>query len=240
MAGPLAYSDTHGYSTPVTAANPLPVTGTIDATALVDGADVTQGAIADASVAAGATGTISAKLRRATQGLEDLKTLIVLAAGENHIGEVGTPADVITVTPTVSASPDYSIGDAVGGKQTLTSAARVSGGKVVLQSLTLIDKANQKKALTVLFFDSDPTAATITDNSAFVFSTAISKYIGRVDIAATDYVTVDSIALVSLGAIGKAMKASGSANLFVAVVAVEALNLATTSDLIFGYGFLQG
>lgn len=46
------------------------------------------GANSDAAVAAGATGSIQAKLRRATQGLEDLKTLIVLAAGTNLIGDV--------------------------------------------------------------------------------------------------------------------------------------------------------
>jgi hypothetical protein len=56
---------------------------------IADGADATEGAIADAIVAAGAAGTISAKLRRATQGLEDLKSLIVLATGSNIIGRVG-------------------------------------------------------------------------------------------------------------------------------------------------------
>ncbi len=39
------------------------------------------GAVADDIVDAGAIGSLSAKLRRATQGLEDLKTMIVLAAG---------------------------------------------------------------------------------------------------------------------------------------------------------------
>lgn len=51
------------------------------------------GVNADAVVAAGAAGSIQAKLRRATQGLEDLKSLIVLAAGTNNIGDV----DVLTV-----------------------------------------------------------------------------------------------------------------------------------------------
>jgi hypothetical protein len=36
-------------------------------------------------------GTLSAKLRRATQGLEDLKSLIVLGAGANLIGSVRVP-----------------------------------------------------------------------------------------------------------------------------------------------------
>lgn len=83
--------------------NPLPVSGTVsvtgagDASAANQALQITQetaintvlGLISDAIVAAGATGSISAKLRRATQGLEDLKTLIVLAAGANIIGKVG-------------------------------------------------------------------------------------------------------------------------------------------------------
>lgn len=56
---------------------------------------------ADAIVAAGATGSLSAKLRRVTQGLEDLKTLTVLAAGSNLIGLV-TPAPATAGGPTVT------------------------------------------------------------------------------------------------------------------------------------------
>lgn len=68
-----------------------------DAVTIADGADVTLGAIADAAVAAGATGTVSAKLRRLTQGVEDLKTLIVLAAGTNLIGRVASSDETTTI-----------------------------------------------------------------------------------------------------------------------------------------------
>lgn len=76
--GPL---DTATLVTVADAAHGLP-------TQVIDGANATQGAIADAIVAAGATGSISAKLRRISQGLEDLKTLIVLGAGTAVIGHV--------------------------------------------------------------------------------------------------------------------------------------------------------
>lgn len=49
--------------------------------------DTNAGASADAIAAAGGTGTLAAKLRRVTQGLEDLKTLIVLGAGTNIFGK---------------------------------------------------------------------------------------------------------------------------------------------------------
>lgn len=83
------------------------------AVTIANGADVTTGATADAIVAAGAVGTISAKLRRTTQGLEDLKSLIVLAAGNNNIGDVdivtvpadpfGVNADAASATGSISA-----------------------------------------------------------------------------------------------------------------------------------------
>jgi hypothetical protein len=68
---------------------------------VADGDDVAQGATSDAIVAAGATGSVSAKLRRVTQGLEDLKSLIVLAAGSNTIGTVG-----VTSQPARAATTD--------------------------------------------------------------------------------------------------------------------------------------
>lgn len=52
------------------------------------------GANADAIVAAGAAGSIQAKLRRLTQGVEDLKTAVVLAAGTNAIGKLAANSGV--------------------------------------------------------------------------------------------------------------------------------------------------
>lgn len=60
------------------------------------------GTTADAIVAAGAVGSISAKLRRVTQGLEDLKTLTVLAAGSNIIGNVRIDQTTLGTTNGIS------------------------------------------------------------------------------------------------------------------------------------------
>lgn len=49
------------------------------AVTVADGADVTQGANADAVVAAGAAGTVSAKLRRLTTDIDSIKTLAAAA-----------------------------------------------------------------------------------------------------------------------------------------------------------------
>lgn len=55
-------------------------TGAGSAATIADGADVTEGAVADASVAAGATGTISAKLRRISADIDSIKSALATSA----------------------------------------------------------------------------------------------------------------------------------------------------------------
>lgn len=62
------------------------------------------GANSDAAVAAGAEGSIQAKLRRATQGIEDLKSLIVLASGDNNIGNVDIASRVLEGNKSVTSA----------------------------------------------------------------------------------------------------------------------------------------
>lgn len=107
------------------------------AVTVADGADVAQGATADAAVAAGAAGSISAKARRITQQLADLLTGIVLAAGNNHVGQVGgemgDPVSAVFVRPLNTTA--YTAGDVVSNDATTTAPmsfagmARVNAGK---------------------------------------------------------------------------------------------------------------
>lgn len=159
-------------------------------------------------------------------------------SGENHIGSIGGNTFTLAVTQTTNASA-YEAGDAVGGKVTITNAMRVSGGTGVLQSIQVIDKGNQKAALEILIFDSDPSAATITDDTAFAYSTDITKQIARVSIAASDYVTIDSKATASIGGLSRIVQASGSTNLYAAVVTTGTPTYTSTSDIIVTFGILQ-
>lgn len=150
----------------------------------------------------------------------------------------GEARKVISVTPTIDTAA-YSTGDAVGGKQTLTSAARVSGGAVTLESLIIVDKANQKQAMDILFFNADPTAATITNNATFAFSTDIAKWVGQIHIATTDWTTFDSKAIVNKLNQKLTMQGNATANLYAAVVGTGTPTYLTAGDLIFYYGFQQ-
>lgn len=115
----------------------------------------------------GGSGAVSANTLRTV-----LATDVALPAGSNAIGAV-TPRftrTLLTATATVSTSPAYTAGDAVGGLLTLPSAARVSGGTIVIEAIVVIDKSKQAPALIAQFFDRSVTVA--SDNAAADYSDA--------------------------------------------------------------------
>lgn len=82
----------------------IPVTVSSGSHAIPDGDDVTQGAIADDMVAAGAVGTVSAKLRRISSDLDAVKTAVetidnAISGNEMQVDIVAQPAAEQT-TPT--------------------------------------------------------------------------------------------------------------------------------------------
>lgn len=192
------------------------------------------------NVGTGAASTGTLRVTTSTDSTIGTVTQITnaLPSGENHLGAIGGNTFTLSVTQTTNASA-YEAGDSVGGKITITNAMRVSGGTGVLQSIHLIDTSNQKAALDILIFDSDPSSATITDDTAFVYSTDISKQIARIPVTAADYTTINSIATVSLGGLSRIVQASGSRNLYAAIVLSGAPTYASTSAVRVVFGILQ-
>jgi hypothetical protein len=125
----------------------------------------------------------------------------------------------------------------VGGKRTLTGAL-TSVGTGILESIIVLDRADQKAALDIFIFDADPTAATLADKTAFVFSTDDLKVIAHVSVAAADYVTVNSKAIAHETSLGIALKASGT-TLWAAVVTSGTPTFAATTDVQVTFGILQ-
>ena len=108
---------------------------------VADGDNYALGAYGDSIVSAGAPGTLSAKLRRATQGLEDLKSLVVLAAGSNLIGNVkvaGTSQVELSAVINIATATTHDIIAAVGAKSHhITSIVFTVNGEV---NITLKDE----------------------------------------------------------------------------------------------------
>lgn len=124
---------------------------------IADGADVAQGATTDAVVAAGAAGTVSAKLRRLTtdlntllgyaDGLETntaaLLTGTILAAGEAHIGQVGGRSVRVRVEKTRPNDTNaYAANDAINesasaGSNWSFAVGRIAAGSGVIVGATI-------------------------------------------------------------------------------------------------------
>jgi hypothetical protein len=154
------------------------------------------------------------------------------------VGNVGGKTFVLKVNPTISTAA-YVAGYTVGAIQTLTNAVTISSGTGILESLILLDKSNQKAAMDIFIFESNPAAATTTDHAAFVFSTDNLKVIARVSLMATDYATVNGQGIAVKSGLGIAVKANGSANLYAVAVTSGTPTYTGANDLQWVWGILQ-
>lgn len=97
-----------------------------------------------------------------------------------HANDVPAPvgAKRVFLSPTITVDTSvYAANDCVGGLIEVTGALRTGGpGHAILRSIILRDAYNQCPTLDIILFDSDPVPpATLTDQAAIVFSTAISQ-----------------------------------------------------------------
>lgn len=113
----------------------------------------------------------------------------------------------------------YASGDLLGAKLTLSSAIRTSGGTGIIESIVLTDLAKQNAQIDVVFFDSNPSATTFTDNAALDIADAdLEKIIGHVTIYASDYISFSDNAVATVRNLGLAFQASGSDDIYACLV----------------------
>lgn len=121
----------------VSASNPLPVNVVAGgagggAVTVADGADVTQGAIADAAATQGSTGTISAKLRTVTSQLNSLVTAISFGSAQVTSASVtfNSSGDNIVVTRATGTIKVYGL--VLGCASALTTLTMKNGAGTTL------------------------------------------------------------------------------------------------------------
>ena len=158
-------------------------------------------------------------------------------AGETHLGEVGVSKATVSVTPAITAGA-YSALDIVGAIQTITNAARVSGGPVTLQSLTITDLGMQDANLRIFFFNQNPANGTYTDNIPLdIHDTDMGFCVGVFEVLSSDWLDAADNSVATLRNIGLGMVPVGTANLFAVAQTVGVETWASTSDLVFRYHF---
>lgn len=157
---------------------------------------------------------------------------------------------LIVVTPVLDTNI-YASGDMLGSIQVLTNAMPGDGYLATLASLTVVDAANQKSAIDLLFFNALPTVAS-ADNAAISITDAElqAKCIGMLSILSTDWTTITSgsNAVASLKTIGLLLRAkklatqSGGWNLPTTLYVVAVSRGTPTygaGDLTFSYGIYE-
>lgn len=140
------------------------------------------------------------------------------------------------VTPTITAGA-YSAGDQIGGLQTL--AVGYPGrprGSVLIQSITIIDKASQNAEMDIIFWKSAP--AVVADNDAANYSDAdmADKCIGVVQIETSIYSTLSANSVGSELNVGLLLAPNENSTIYVTVVARGTPTYSAVNDLVFKYG----
>jgi len=145
----------------------------------------------------------------------------------------GARAATLAFVPTITATPDYSALDVVGGIQTITGASLVTARPIKVKSLVLKDKGGQGPALTFMFFKATPTGGTYTDNGALVLGSGdLANLVGTIQVVAGDWYTpVSGSKVASLSGFDMVIDVD-SVDLFALIIHDGAAwNAASTSDL---------
>lgn len=160
-----------------------------------------------------------------------------IAAGENLIGLVGAPDIVVTVTPTLDTNA-YTAGDLLFDSTEIANAVRANGGTAILQSITIIDKDDQKLGATLLFADANTDLG--TPNSApDPDDTEAATVIGHVAVAASDYVDLGGASVACIRGVGLLLKAgAATTSLYVAAI-TGGTPTHTASGLVLKIGLLR-
>ncbi len=151
---------------------------------------------------------------------------------------------IIEQNVTVEATPDYSTGDLVGGLLTLThpiadgngTSTYPTGG--LIHQVLITDLAKQSVDKDVVFFDTNPSNTSFTENAALdINDTDLLNVIGVVTVETWFSFNDNSVGQALNLAIPFVLPASATA-LYAAIVERGTANYASTSDLSIRVGIL--
>lgn len=133
----------------------------------------------------------------------------IIAAGETHVGEVGVARDVIDVTLTLDTSP-YAAADVLSDTATMTNAVRVSAGKTVLKSITVIDEDDQGQAFDIFFFKVTQSLGT-KNSPPSITDTQARDCLGFIKIETADYSDLGGVQIATKNNLALVLEANTAA-----------------------------
>jgi hypothetical protein len=216
----------------------------VDVTRVIPGTTATAlGKAEDDAHNSGDVGVMALAVAKATPALlgadGDYSPMQLDSAGRLWVHP--SPVQVrISVTPTISTTPAYTTGDCLGGLQTISNAARVSGGSGILTSVLVLDKTQaQRAAIDLLFFDRSVSVA--GDNSPVAMSDGdMANCLGVISIGPynTAWPGTPLNSISTLFNIGLPFVLNGT-DLFCQAVVRAGPTYVATTDLVFIYTILQ-
>jgi hypothetical protein len=121
--------------------------------------------------------------------------------------------DVITITPTVEATA-LDAGDVAFDATLITGASPTIGGTVSLETITIIDLADQGAEMVLVFMSSAQVLGTL-DSAPDIDDTEVLAVVGVYKILTTDYIDLGGSKVATIRNLGMVMKTTTTANLWV-------------------------
>lgn len=153
---------------------------------------------------------------------------------------VHTTSVIKNVDPTVDTDA-YTAGDVVGGIQEVQNAVSDNGMTGLLQTLTVLDEADQKAELDILLFSEEPDTSPGADDAALALDDGdLDKLLGIVNVGASDYTTLNGNAIAQVKNVGMMLKsARGKRSIWVLIVTRGTPNYDADDDLRLRLGIMQ-
>lgn len=149
--------------------------------------------------------------------------------------EIDGKSNVVSATPVIN-TVQYSAGDLIGGLLTFTDALGERRSGVVL-SVILTDLAKQSSNIDVIFFDSNPTNTTFTNNAALTIADAdLTKVVGALSL--TTYIALADNSFAYANSVNLVIKQTAGKDLYACLVARGTPTYAV-GDLSLRVGILQ-
>lgn len=196
---------------------------------MADNPTVDNGALTDYTVAADDVGSgVLEQYIKLSVGADNASAHLVDQAVPTVLLPVsGGVVKRISVTPTISTGI-YAAKDALGGLLTFSNAARASGGSIIIDAATLIDKDQEMVVTDLILFDQTFTAS--TDNNIFAPSDAdLANVIGAIQF--NTYQDFSTNAISSRSGLGLACKLNGT-DLYGQLVTRATPTYTATSDIV--------
>lgn len=218
--------------------------GDVDVTSVVPGTGATNlGKAEDAGHTSGDVGVMALGVRQdgftalaGTSG--DYSPVLLDANGQVKVLS-GFPDIVVTVQPTLDTNA-YASGDLLFDSASIANAVRANGGTCILQTVTILDDADQGVPFTLVFANAATDFGTL-NSAPDPDDTEAATVIGCVEVLAADYIDLGASKLACIKNIGLLLQADAAATtIWVAGINGTSTPTFAADDLHIKFGLLRG